>query len=128
MSTLIADCLNNIMQEIFKLLMNQISLKKLEFYTQPRQHRRQQRYESLINIPNLSFPGAKDCLKNLTQLYCNSDINPELLYQLSQICHNIQSLGICFVGRRKFTWISISRFNFWSTKFKALVCRISMGL
>src|SRR5205823_5153076 len=60
--------LNNIMQEIFKLFMNQISLKKLDLYTQPRQHRPQNRYKSLINIPNFAFPGAKDCLKNLTEL------------------------------------------------------------
>ena len=58
--------LNNIIQEIFKLFMNQISLKKLDLYTQPRQHRPQNRYKSLINIPNFAFPGAKDCLKNLT--------------------------------------------------------------
>src|SRR5436190_21362044 len=81
--------LNNIIQEIFKLFMNQISLKKLEFP-----------YESL-NIPNfVSFPGAKDCLKNLTELYVNSDFNTELLYQLSQICHNVQSLSINFLNFR----------------------------
>src|SRR5581483_4383765 len=41
--------------------------------------------------------GAKDCLTNLSKLSCRSDIYSEFFYQLSQICHNIQSLKIDFV-------------------------------
>ena len=75
-------------QEIFKLLMNQISsLKKLVFYRS---------YED--DIPKFtSFSRANNCLKDLTYLCCYSNNNPELLYQLSQICRNIQSLRISFV-------------------------------
>ncbi|PKK65979.1 hypothetical protein RhiirB3_411576, partial [Rhizophagus irregularis] len=45
---------------------------------------------------NIYFIGAKDCLRNLTELCCSSDISPEIFYQLSQICYNIQSLTIGF--------------------------------
>ncbi|PKK73520.1 hypothetical protein RhiirC2_740623, partial [Rhizophagus irregularis] len=38
----------------------------------------------------------KDCLKNLTELCCSSDISTEIFYQLSQTCYNIQSLTIGF--------------------------------
>ena len=41
-----------------------------------------------------SYPGARDCLKDLSELYCYSDICPEFFYQLSQICHNISLLDI----------------------------------
>jgi len=63
------------------------SLRTLEF-----------RYCVLIkqNATFISYSGAKDCLKNLSELYCNSNICPEIFYQLSQICQNIQSLGIAY--------------------------------
>ena len=32
----------------------------------------------------------------LTELNCSSDIYSEFFYQISQICHNIQSLTISF--------------------------------
>ena len=74
-----------ITQEVLKLLMSQTSLRELTF-------------DLLLNIPNFtSFPGAKDCLKNLSELYCSSDIYPEFFYQLSQLCCNIQLLNITFV-------------------------------
>src|ERR1044072_3264601 len=71
-------------REIFKLLMNQISsLKNIVIL--------------LFIIPKFtSFPGANNCLKDLKELHCRSDIDSELLYQLSQICCNIQSLRISF--------------------------------
>ena len=73
-----------IVQEIFKLYMSQItSLRKLTFY----QYR---------NVTFTFYPGSKDCLKNLSELYCSSNIYTEFFYQLSQICHNIQSLTIEF--------------------------------
>ncbi|RIA89253.1 hypothetical protein C1645_825143 [Glomus cerebriforme] len=79
-----------IAQEIIKMFMNQIpSLKKLEFY-----------WNNFKNIPfNIHFscfPGAKDCLTDLSELYCNSDVYSEFFYQLSQTCHNLQSLTIEF--------------------------------
>ncbi|RIA80890.1 hypothetical protein C1645_837884 [Glomus cerebriforme] len=70
-------------QEIFKLLMNQTSLRKLIMKFIPRR-----------DIIFASFPGAKDCLKNLSELHCGSGICPEFFYQLSQICHKIQTLYI----------------------------------
>ena len=51
-----------------------------------------------INIPKLtSFLGARDFLKGLSELHCDSDVCPEFFCQLSKICHNIQTLNIIFV-------------------------------
>ena len=79
---------DTVIREIYKMLMNQISsLKNLELYFLP--------LNNIKNIPKFtSFPGANECLKNLSELHCYSNNNPELLYQLSQICHNIRSLKI----------------------------------
>ncbi|RIA97861.1 hypothetical protein C1645_813579 [Glomus cerebriforme] len=76
------DNIDILAQEIFKLCMSQIgSLKKLDLWQNPK-------------IPFDLYPGAKDCLKNLSELYFSSDISSELFFQLSQICHNILSLDI----------------------------------
>ncbi|GET00364.1 hypothetical protein GLOIN_2v1573959 [Rhizophagus clarus] len=40
------------------------------------------------------YPESKECLKNLSELSCNSNISSEFFYQLSQICHNIKLLDI----------------------------------
>ncbi|GBC00339.1 hypothetical protein RclHR1_03820004 [Rhizophagus clarus] len=73
-----------LVQEILKLYMNQITfLKELSFL-------------QLTNITFYRYLGAKDCLKNLTKLYCRSDINTEFFCQLSKICNNIQYLTIDF--------------------------------
>ena len=79
---------DTVTREIYKMLMNQISsLKNLELYSLP--------LNNIKNIPKFtSFPGANECLKNLSELHCYSNNNPELLYQLSQICRNIRSLKI----------------------------------
>src|SRR5436190_13685252 len=75
---------NIVAQEIFKLFLKQIpSLKKLVVL-----------WTSHINIT--SYPGAKECLKNLSELRCSSNINSEFFYHLSQFCHNIRSLTIEF--------------------------------
>src|SRR6266542_2382220 len=78
-----------IIRELFKMFMNQISLKKLNFY-----------YGSIrfSKIPFTTYPGAMNCLRNLSELNCDSDVNPEFFYHLSQICHNIQSLDIMIEG------------------------------
>ena len=82
-----------VMQEIFKMFMNRISLKTLVFC-----------FESTLDfcsnsnfiqiIPFTTYPGAIDCLRNLSELNCDSDISSEFFYQLSQTCHHIQSLII----------------------------------
>src|ERR1044072_5391291 len=46
------------------------------------------------NIPFLSFPGAKNCLKGLSAFNFHSDISSDFFDQLSQICHDIQTLTI----------------------------------
>src|SRR6266542_4888605 len=75
-------------QELFKTFMNQISsLKTLDYDLF---------ISNVQNIPFTYFPGAKDCLTDLSLFICNSDIYSEFFYQLSQICHNIQSLSISF--------------------------------
>jgi hypothetical protein len=74
--------------EIYKLFMNQISLKELYFNSY-----------KMIDTPMINFisyPGAKDCLKYLSSLICRSNIYPEFFYQLSKLCHNIQYLAISF--------------------------------
>ena len=80
------DNLSVVTQEIFKFLIPQISLRKRHFYS-----------TALLQMQNLAFPVTSDCLKNLSELHCNSDVYPEFFYQLSQICRNIQSLRIQFV-------------------------------
>ncbi|GET00382.1 hypothetical protein GLOIN_2v1531010 [Rhizophagus clarus] len=69
-------------QEIFKMFMKEISsLNNLVLLLYP-------------NITFNLFPGAKDCLKNLSELHCNTNISTDLFYQLSQICYNIQSFTL----------------------------------
>ncbi|PKK74526.1 hypothetical protein RhiirC2_846790 [Rhizophagus irregularis] len=78
-----------IAQEIIKMFMKKIpSLKKLNYYLNPNEIN----YEILF----IEFPGAKNCLMNLSELNCNSDIQSEFFYQMSKFCHNIQSLTIKF--------------------------------
>src|SRR5205823_12560807 len=74
-----------VLQEIFKFLMSQISsLRKMRLKFFELSLLRQ-------NITFTSYPGARDCLKDLSELYCHSDIRPEYFYQLSQICNTIQT-------------------------------------
>ncbi|RIA87720.1 hypothetical protein C1645_877855 [Glomus cerebriforme] len=65
-------------QELFKHFFSQGSLKILDLYR------------------NFNFyPEAEECLKNLSELRCKSaDLSSEILYQLSQTCHNILSLDL----------------------------------
>ncbi|GES91736.1 hypothetical protein GLOIN_2v1876445 [Rhizophagus clarus] len=72
-------------QEIYKLLMNQISsLRTL--------------HVDLLSMDIIftSYPGSKNCLKYLSELICRSNFYPEFFHQLSQICHNIQSIHVVF--------------------------------
>src|ERR1043165_2807449 len=69
-------------KEILKMFMDQISsLKKLTYYTHN------------ITDEISYFPRARDCLANLSELCCSSNIHFD---QISQICHNLQSLVINF--------------------------------
>jgi hypothetical protein len=75
-------------KEIIKMFMKKnTSLKKLSYYTNN---------SKTVNLSFLRYPGAKDCLRNLSKLSCNSNVKPAFFYKLSQICHNIQSLTIEF--------------------------------
>ncbi|GBB99912.1 hypothetical protein RclHR1_03680007 [Rhizophagus clarus] len=79
-----------IAQEIIKLFLRQItSLKQLKI----------SKFWQFLSwqTPNTNFvfyPEAKDCLKNLSELHCTSDISSEFFYQLSQLSHNITILNI----------------------------------
>ncbi|PKC61874.1 hypothetical protein RhiirA1_465911 [Rhizophagus irregularis] len=77
-------------REIFKLLMCQISsVRELACaFT----------FINPTSINLISYPGAIDCLKNLSILYIYSSIDPEFLYQLSKICKTIHTLRIGFNG------------------------------
>ncbi|RIA83583.1 hypothetical protein C1645_833603 [Glomus cerebriforme] len=76
-------------QEILKMFMKQISsLKSLDYYSG---------YSKKVqNIMFTHLPEAKNCLVDLIELNCSSDIYSEFFYQISQTCHNIQSLTIKF--------------------------------
>ncbi|CAG8672552.1 6974_t:CDS:1 [Funneliformis mosseae] len=75
-----------LLQEMLKMFMRQISsLKSLDYYVG---------ISRIIKLPFTSFPGAKDCMTNLSILSCDSNICSEFFYQLSQICHNVQTLTI----------------------------------
>jgi len=52
------------------------------------------RIPKLSNVPFITYPGAIHSLRNLSKLKCNSDIGSEFFFQLSQICHHIQTLDI----------------------------------
>jgi hypothetical protein len=71
-----------IANEIIKMFLNQISLKKLT-------------YDQKIHQNKFSFNcyfGAKD----LSELRCSSYLTPDFFYWLSQTCHNLQSITIEF--------------------------------
>jgi len=65
--------------------MNQTSLKTLFIYSSS---------ENIQYIPFITYPGAIDCLSNLSELNCDSGISFEFFHPLSQISHNIQTLVI----------------------------------
>ncbi|CAB4393063.1 unnamed protein product [Rhizophagus irregularis] len=90
-----------IVQEILKMFMEQIpSLKQMDFCFEKDYYDYYNYYNKLYTKYNvldfINFPGANDCLKNLSKLICYSYINSEFFFQLSKICHNINSLVIKF--------------------------------
>src|SRR6266542_1722881 len=77
-----------VMQEMFKMFMNHINLKTMIFFSDLS-------YISYIpNIPFTTYPGAIDCLRYLSELKCDSNLQSEFFCQMSQICYNLQSLKI----------------------------------
>ncbi|CAB4379998.1 unnamed protein product [Rhizophagus irregularis] len=70
-----------VVNEIIKMFTNQIySLEKLTCYC------------SNINFSFTHFPGVR----NLSELCCNSNFPSNFFHQLSQVCHNLQSISIEF--------------------------------
>jgi hypothetical protein len=72
--------------EIIKMFTNQTSLKKFTYCYDDD--------DDNLNL-NISFPyvsGARDLL----ELCCSSNLSSEFFYQLSQTCHNLQSISILF--------------------------------
>jgi hypothetical protein len=73
-----------ITNEIIKMFANQIhSLKRLSYFHY---------YFHTYNFSFPYFPGVKD----LSELHCCSCLPSDFFYQLSQICHNLQTLSIDF--------------------------------
>ncbi|CAB4393069.1 unnamed protein product [Rhizophagus irregularis] len=86
-----------IIQEILKMFMKQISsLKEMDFSFIEDDYVFDFFYNKYNFLNFINFPGANDCLKNLSELICDSYINSEFFFQLSKICHNINSLVIKF--------------------------------
>ncbi|RIA83780.1 hypothetical protein C1645_833259 [Glomus cerebriforme] len=78
-----------VINEVIKMFITQISsLKKLIIYNNK---------TSTIKPNEISFTyfsGAIDCLTDLSELHCSSDLPSEFFYQLSKICHNLHSLTV----------------------------------
>ncbi len=81
-----------ILQELLKAFMNQIPSLKILHYNHNLSYLTTS--TTIQNIPFVSFSKAKDCLIDLLEFKCDSSIYPKHIYQLSQICHNIQTLSI----------------------------------
>ncbi|RIA78885.1 hypothetical protein C1645_842135 [Glomus cerebriforme] len=86
-------------QELLKMFMKKISsLKKLTdekiIYYYHDDNDNNFDYGKMTNFLN-SFE-ARDCLQNLSELRCSSNLDPDFCYQLSQICKNIKSITIEF--------------------------------
>ncbi|RIA90467.1 hypothetical protein C1645_876058 [Glomus cerebriforme] len=91
-----SDNLNLLLQEILKMFMSQTSLKELSLTYKYESSFSDKLLKNPNNITLAQFPGARNCLTNLSELTCSSNVDSEFFHQLSQICHNIQSLNIRF--------------------------------
>ncbi|RIA83589.1 hypothetical protein C1645_880408 [Glomus cerebriforme] len=77
-------------QEILKMFMKQISsLKSLNYCSFGSVYSKK-----VQSIMFTYLPEAKNCLIDLKEFNCSSDIYSEFFFQISQICHNIQFLTI----------------------------------
>ena len=86
---LLKNNLSKVTREIFKFLIAQTSLREVDLTSFSFENNNQE---------FTSIPGVMGCLGNLSELSCNSNICSCFFYQLSQTCHNIQSLNIKFVN------------------------------
>src|SRR5437016_1542555 len=77
--------INLVMQEILKMFMSQISLKKLS-YTYNEDFSSDS-IKNIIKVPGnktfVHFLGTRDCLTNLSELSCNSNVPSKKFYQLN---------------------------------------------
>ncbi|PKY27836.1 hypothetical protein RhiirB3_529475 [Rhizophagus irregularis] len=71
-----------ITNEVIKMFMNQASLKILTYCYCPLKN----------NYSFSCLPG----IRNLSEFQCNSNLSSDFFHQLSQICHNLQSISISF--------------------------------
>ncbi|GBC09444.1 hypothetical protein RclHR1_08870009 [Rhizophagus clarus] len=84
-SHILSTNIDIVAQEIINLFIKQIpSLKQLDLF----------KFSQLSTWKRptthfISYPEAKVCLKNLSELHCYSNISSDFFFQLSQICHNI---------------------------------------
>jgi hypothetical protein len=85
---IVNDVLKNrnglVINEIIKIFTTQISsLKKFTYC-----------YNYYYHL-NISFPNVPEA-RDLSELCCSSNLSSDFFYQLSQICHNLQSISILF--------------------------------
>ena len=66
------------------MVMDQTSLKILDF----------DQDIPFTTVPFTTYPRAKDCLRNLSELSCASCVDSEFFRQMSRICHHLRSLQI----------------------------------
>jgi hypothetical protein len=86
-TTIVDNVLKNdalVANEIIKMFTNQISSLKKYTYV----------YHHYYHL-NISFPYVPEA-RNLLELCCSSNLPSDFFYQLSQICHNLQSISILF--------------------------------
>src|SRR5688572_6903829 len=76
------------------MFMDQISLKKLVFESLYPAFPNPPDLFKFSNLPFTTYPKATECLRDLSELTCRSNIYPEFFCQMSQICHNLQSLCV----------------------------------
>ncbi|CAB5393162.1 unnamed protein product [Rhizophagus irregularis] len=79
-----------VLQEIFKLLMCQTSSLRELRYT----------LTNLTSITFTSYPGARECLKNLSTLSCSSNIHPEFF--ITDLISSLQNLRHLKVYQHKY--------------------------
>jgi hypothetical protein len=86
-------------KEIIKIFTKEITtLNNLTYYWEAKDYWNWNNYYN-NDIPIFEkFSGGIKCLKNLSELRCNTNIASELFYQLSTICFNIKLISIDFCG------------------------------
>jgi hypothetical protein len=84
-----------VLREIFKMVMAQAALKTLDLYFCTNSVPAFFSIATFLRkIPFPSFSGAGDCLRNLSELHCDSDVPPEFFHHMSQTCRRLQRLSV----------------------------------